>query len=288
MNNPNRNLEESLSILSHPKNAVNTHRSNSTYLLTILSLILLACGAWVTLKGQHLEGSRASPRDEKTNAARVDVLVTGFLPFLDYPSNPAGNVAQILNGTCRRAKLSPEVCFTGIQVEVTSEGVQEAVREAHAEGGNYSLIIHLGFENRAKGLKLEGFSANVLASMENPSWSVDMSSLPPGASEIDSAWPWLLPTTAPLSCARFTFFQKYTRSEHARNVSTLWSRDAGAYFCNELYFRSLAAGWLREQSKDSKDVVPVLFVHVPPLDLVELSELLVVIEDIAVALARCL
>jgi hypothetical protein len=70
-------------------------------------------------------------------------------------------------------------------------------------------------------------------------------------------------------------------------VSTLWSRNVGAYYCNKFYFRSLRAGWKREREKDPPSLGAVLFVHLPPTSLVALSELADIAQDIAAAITRC-
>jgi hypothetical protein len=196
------------------------------YFVGALSLVLLLCGFWTTFRGHSLQPATFKSQENiLENVAQVPrkVLVTGFLPFLNFASNPTGQVATLLNGTCHVIDNGdhPEVCFTGLVVDVSTEGAKEAVREAHSLDSDYSLVLHLGFESDAKGLKLEAVAANVLGSIENPEWSSTTANNPfrLTAGPIDSDSPWLLPTTAPLSCAWFALFQEYTRSSHA--VTTL-------------------------------------------------------------------
>mmetsp|Transcript_24308 Transcript_24308/g.54826 ORF Transcript_24308/g.54826 Transcript_24308/m.54826 type:complete len:302 (+) Transcript_24308:306-1211(+) len=274
---------ERLGITSLNSDPASQRRKDHKSIISCVSLLALAtfffASEYIPFRGQdyNLRG--------ETSIESVHVLLTGFKPFLNYKTNPAGQVASILNGTCHRASGAPEICFTGMQVEVSRDGVQKAVQHAHA--GPYDIILHIGYESVAKGLKLEGFAANILGA-EHQGWSSSMDEIDsrPGQA-IDGALPWLLPTTAPLSCPWLSFFQEYTRSDHARNVTTLWSRDAGAYYCNELYFRSLEADLQMDQSEPLNCVTPTLFVHVPPPDLVDVIELGVIIQDIALAMARC-
>lgn len=60
-----------------------------------------------------------------------------------------------------------------------------------------------------------------------------------------------------------------------------WSRDAGAYYCNEIYYRTLYA--IRNQSPDAK-LIPVLFVHLPATEVLSIDEDLMLIRDIGTIL----
>ena len=92
------------------------------------------------------------------------VLVTGFLPFNQYPINPSGDVARLLNGTC---SVIPggSVCFDAfvLPVNVTGSSLVSLMIEEAAKGHRdfaYDAIIHMGLEDVAKGLKLETFALN--------------------------------------------------------------------------------------------------------------------------------
>ena len=92
------------------------------------------------------------------------VLVTGFLPFNQYPVNPSGDVARLLNATC---SVIPggSVCFDAfvLPVNVTGSSLVSLMIEEAAKGHRdfaYDAIIHMGLEDVAKGLKLETFALN--------------------------------------------------------------------------------------------------------------------------------
>ena len=65
----------------------------------------------------------------------------------------------------------------------------------------------------------------------------------------------ILPTTLPLS-----------RLNNADRLFS-WSRDAGQYFCNEVYYRSLY-----KIRKSSQPLVPVVFIHLPRFERVSQKE----------------
>ena len=92
------------------------------------------------------------------------VLVTGFLPFNQYPINPSGDVSRQLNGTCL-VNQSDSVCFDGLVLPVNVTGsslVSRMIEDAVSGQGDfaYDAVIHMGLEDVAKGLKLETFAIN--------------------------------------------------------------------------------------------------------------------------------
>ena len=56
-------------------------------------------------------------------------------------------------------------------------------------------------------------------------------------------------------------------SQHVHKVSSsreVWSRDAGTYYCNELYYRTLyAVRWGQIYPESHPGLLPVLFIHLP-------------------------
>jgi pyrrolidone-carboxylate peptidase len=92
------------------------------------------------------------------------VLVTGFLPFRQYPVNPSGDVSRQLNDTCL-TQQADIICFDGLvlPVNVTGSSLVSLMIEAAADGRRdfaYDAVIHMGLEDVAKGLKLETFALN--------------------------------------------------------------------------------------------------------------------------------
>jgi hypothetical protein len=92
------------------------------------------------------------------------VLLTGFLPFDQYPVNPSGDVSRQLNGTCS-TQQTETVCFDGLvlPVNVSGSSLVALMIEAAADGRRdfaYDAVVHMGLEDVAKGLKLETFALN--------------------------------------------------------------------------------------------------------------------------------
>merc|ERR1712087_244669 len=142
-------------------------------------------------------------------------------------------------------------------------------------GGDFRwhAVVHLGFESAAKGLQLEIAASNVLAVPNVHTWSADVPCNKSGTARkaIDEDAPCLLATTAPLD--------RLAMPLPARSKSPppeLWSRDAGSFFCNEVYFRSLHAvrsSMVRVPCAELAGcehgvgtpprLLPVVFVHLP-------------------------
>jgi hypothetical protein len=89
------------------------------------------------------------------------VLVTGFMPFKQYPVNPSGDVSRLLNGTCS-ALPTGTVCFDGLVLPVNTTGSSRVALmiEDAASDFMYDAVVHMGLEDVAKGLKLETFALN--------------------------------------------------------------------------------------------------------------------------------
>ena len=95
--------------------------------------------------------------------------------------------------------------------------------------------------------------------------------------------------------------REHAESDHLRGIQEIWSRDAGFYYCNELYYRSLSQiraldlagsegppGAPNSAGADGRPrVTPVLFVHLPPPSAVPVIEMAGMIRDVAFALLHC-
>jgi hypothetical protein len=130
------------------------------------------------------------------------VLLTGFGPFRNYTDNPTESIVRMLNESCRAG-----VCFYSHVLTVDDEGArsveqlvrQQVLREEGASPRGWDVILHLGFESHARGLKVETMATNMRArasSLTEPQ--------PPAGScgrarAIVEDGPCLLPTTAPLN-----------------------------------------------------------------------------------------
>ncbi|CAM9854460.1 unnamed protein product [Choristocarpus tenellus] len=100
-----------------------------------------------------------------------NILVTGYLPFLNFTVNPAFEAMEVLNGTCDTVYLQHprtfRLCYEGMPLPVSLEGSTRVAGILENDPYKWDGIIHLGFESSAKGLRLETIAANVLAAEEN-------------------------------------------------------------------------------------------------------------------------
>lgn len=140
-------------------------------------------------------------------------------------------------------------------------------------------IIHLGYESVAKGLKLELVAANVRASETNPSDSCGRDGLEP----LVDGGPTLLATTAPLESLSLEGLRRSSKSRLVGNLTEVWSRDAGAYYCNEVYYQTLSA--VRGATRgEGGGMLPAIFVHCPPPSVASTREIASLVADLAASL----
>ncbi|CAE7715181.1 pcp, partial [Symbiodinium pilosum] len=128
---------------------------------------------------------------------------------------------------------------------VNEVGVLEAQEFVELEA--WDAIVHLGFEDEAKGLKLETMAANVRALKRG---------------RVVVGGPQLLPTTGDLGAVAL----------NTQNPHELWSRDAGDFFCNEIYYRTLFSIREHRRLRCPGALIPSIFIHVPPLHKMPLQE----------------
>ncbi|EER16028.1 Pyrrolidone-carboxylate peptidase, putative [Perkinsus marinus ATCC 50983] len=168
---------------------------------------------------------------------RSVVWVTGYQPFEDFTFNPSEAVAKSLNGSC-----TSHYCIQAFSLPVTHGGASQPARWLReADVHKPAAIVHLGLEDRAKGLKLEVAAKNILAESN--------SSLPilPNVTSI-------LPSTANLGLV------------NGIDSDEMWSVDAGSFYCNEIYFRTLSE--IRSRNLN----IPAIFVHLPEPTVMSLEE----------------
>ena len=171
---------------------------------------------------------------------RGAVLVTGFYNF-DGVENPSKVAARALNGSSVRGGRGHVVSRL---LPVSSDGASWAAAALAARPRPYEAVVHLGLEETTSDLRIEIAGHNVLGEGDDGTCAT--------APAIQGA-PCLLATTAPL--------------ERLVLVDEEWSTDAGVFFCNEAYFRTLAA--VRGHAGAPPllgargTLVPVVFIHLP-------------------------
>lgn len=164
-----------------------------TFVGSSLALFAVAAVAIGSIVGS-IVGSSSPAFDAPIIPVRptLEVLLTGWGPFLGHDFNPSMYVALHLNGRCfdestERPHADFRMCFRGMALPVNRTGVM-VVEKLLESGYRPDAILHLGLENTAKGLKMEVAAANYKA---NDTGGPSHTPAIPGA-------PYLQPTTADL------------------------------------------------------------------------------------------
>ena len=218
------------------------------------------------------------------NSPQKLVHLTGFVPFMDVEENPSELVAQVLNNTIIDfgdidKDIHPVSIFSSV-LDVTAEAVSNFTQHEDA-----IAIVHMGYFEPENGMRLEIIAANVLSEGND-------------GDPIIEGGPQLLPTTVDLSrCFQDTpdYIQEENRDtdnefydadfvNYHEQFMAKWhfSRNAGEYFCNEIFYRTTyrtrmenttdVNGDRLKQDTIEKQLIPVIFVHLPPLDAIPLEK----------------
>jgi len=197
------------------------------------------------------------------------VLLTGFGPFGEFRHNPTSAIARRLSSMCDDVDIMPRpgdqssgaaaarvrVCWRSEVLPVNRTGAVWTTQHLQdfaqrQEALPYDAVIHTGLEDFAKGLKLEIAGANVQAES--------------GGQPAVWSGPDLLATTVNLG---WLSVKRLATVSAPRQVSSsdaieMWSRDAGTFYCNEVYYRTLE--YIRSNLIASRTgaLLPALFVHV--------------------------
>ncbi|KAJ3025084.1 UNVERIFIED_CONTAM: hypothetical protein HDU68_007474 [Siphonaria sp. JEL0065] len=206
------------------------------------------------------------------------IIVTGYGPFRDIVDNPsdliAKNVtAQIQDPTSKLFKAFANGSVANRTVAVSHEGLGEFYSDTKEliESENLTHIVHVGVSAASTKVNFETIAFNVTADSGLAQYlakqragmvgsgSDDKEAEDVAGGKIDSSNHALdlLPTTFPVHRHEFHDYIQLN------NATTSWSRDAGWYYCNEIFYSSvLLARKLRRDNK-SRPLIKVIFVHVP-------------------------
>eukprot|EP01006_Ploeotia_vitrea_P057528 TRINITY_DN68185_c2_g1_i1.p1 TRINITY_DN68185_c2_g1~~TRINITY_DN68185_c2_g1_i1.p1 ORF type:complete len:172 (+),score=8.27 TRINITY_DN68185_c2_g1_i1:510-1025(+) len=140
-----------------------------------------------------------------------------------------------------------QICWTGFVVPVNQVGEEafEHIFLTTQKNKKWDMLLHMGLENKAKGLKLEVAAANILARPNKTAPEYP----------IHKGGPAILPTSVNL--------EDISLDNLPLPFKDLWSRDAGTYFCNELYYRSLYNVREMKLRTPRGALLPSLFTHLP-------------------------
>ena len=184
------------------------------------------------------------------------VLLTGFEPFDHKTDNPSGDIALQLNNTC-----TSNVCFDTLILPVSSQGASTVADLLKSHPNKWNAVLHLGEDIPAMFMHVNKAHIEIVASNVAVS---KQGAIIQGAQTI-------LPTTTLTSNSNF---QELLNT----NASIVkWSRDAGKYYCNEAYYQTLftirnANMSITSSTSTSHQLLPALFLHVPPIKVLSVQE----------------
>ena len=103
------------------------------------------------------------PRYPRLIMTFINVLLTGYEPFLDHAENPSQKIAEALNGY--KHAISPTTSF---QIEsrilpVDTQGASTISQELKQGDKKWNLILHLGLDGRATKIYVETAAWNCCA-----------------------------------------------------------------------------------------------------------------------------
>jgi pyroglutamyl-peptidase len=159
----------------------------------------------------------------------VELLITGFGPFLEVADNPSARVATAV------AALVP-----GAQAEVLPASYQRSTQQLDEllADRQPSALLLLGLSRHVDVLRVEAIARNA-----DRSTSPDVDAVVRGGRPVVADAPRQLAATADLTAVEAALV--------AADVPFTSSTDAGGYVCNHLYFHALHRG-----------AAPTVFVHV--------------------------
>jgi pyroglutamyl-peptidase len=178
------------------------------------------------------------------------LLLTGFEPFLDVQLNPSGELARALDGARLRGGAGGDLEVRGRVLPVAFERAPRELEVALDElGEGVAAVVSLGV-HRGSAFRLEERARSVFQSSQP-----DNDGQLGAAVELDG--PPERRTTLDLERC-----ERWLREAGAAEVSR--SSDAGGYLCERIYRAGLDAA--------QELHVPALFLHIPPVDRLAVSE----------------
>jgi len=169
------------------------------------------------------------------------LLITGFGRFPGAPTNPSGTLARLL---ARRRRTSFDGVTRVAHVFATSYAAVDRDLPKLISKHRPDAVILFGLAGRTKFVRIETQARNAMSLL-----FPDVDGVVPDKARIASRAPSHRRGAVP--------FPRLLAAARATGVSTRFSRDAGRYICNYLYWRAIEAA--------AKPGGPrlVVFVHVP-------------------------
>ncbi len=172
--------------------------------------------------------------------ARTSILVTGFGPFPGVPVNATMRLVPMLAEAI--PDVFPDVACTSLVLATEWETAPGRVAETFRSAPPPDLVLHFGVSSRARGFEIETRARNACQMTADASGSL------PSGPHLDAEGQPHLRATLPVS-------HIVTRLR-ARGIPAFASRDAGAYLCNAVLYRSL-------EKQRAHGIGRLGFVHIP-------------------------
>ena len=189
------------------------------------------------------------------------ILVTGFEPFDGMDANHSWDIARVI---AKEIGAEGAVCKL---LTVDEEGSKTPSRGIKL--GEYSGVLHLGIAKDRKRVCIEIMAKNKydIGRPDNSGRILSRKKIVRGA-----------PDNIATTLSRHIIDECIEESE-----DLVLSSECGGYICNETYFRSLNSV-LESDIRVERRPLPVLFIHLPPTELLPLDRQIKAVSDIAEAI----
>ena len=219
---------------------------------------------------QEAKGMDEKPRPVvEAMAQTLKVLITGFEPFGGHQRNISAEVAQLLSGLQTVADpWTGDALHLLCETSILSVDVDGSLATANRwrAGERWDAILHLGLCEQCETPRIERLARDHI-NMRLP----------------DNAGRQLVDDVIDGNGDRGCWLDPTAWRKEAFDTSFSVSTDAGAYLCNETYFRTLSA----VASSESNPIpAPCLFVHLPDEDRLSRVDALVFVRQVLAHLVR--
>ncbi len=174
---------------------------------------------------------------------RLQIVVTGFGPFLEHEYNPSWGVAR----ACA-AELEAHFSVRAVEIPVIHQRAEQFAK-ALDWGGSQIFGLHFGLAAERSHVSLERYAHNRRGS------TPDESAGDP-SDHLDRA----LDPHGPLARQTLVGVDELAGRFGDVDVDVRVSRDVGEYVCNTLYYHALAGV---ERARRASTAAEALFVHIP-------------------------
>lgn len=185
---------------------------------------------------------------------RLQIVVTGFGPFLQYEDNPSWGVAR----ACA-AELEAHFSVRAVEIPVIHRRAEQFAKSLDWGGGQI-FGLHFGLAADRSHVSLERYAHNRRgATPDESSGDPNTDASRPGLDTNLDPDTYLDPE-GPLARQTLVGVDELAERFVDVDVDVRVSRDVGEYVCNTLYYHALAGV---ERARRASTAAEALFVHIP-------------------------